>query len=111
MNIPELTASTLALFGGGESATEINAAIKTAAADTYERGHDGKKRKVTITLEFEQSEKKPEVIITTLQTKTTLPGGKKIEDLTTTNGEGSLFFKMESEEGEEEGPRAMKEAA
>lgn len=102
MTIPELTASTLALLGGGETATEINAAIKTAATDVYERGGDKKKRKVTVSIEMEQDEKRPERIHITLQTKTTLPGGKRIEDTLTTNGEGSLFMRVEGAEGEEE---------
>lgn len=102
MTISELTASIMALLGGGETATEINAGIKTAATDAYERGADKKKRRVAILIDFYQDEKKPERIHTELQVKTTLPGGKKIEDMLTTNGEGTLFMQVESQDGETE---------
>ena len=98
--IANLDAATLALFSGGDAADEINAALKTAALDTFNRGGDEKKRKVTLTIEMEQDPKDPKVLALSIQAKTTLPGGKKVTDLVQTDGKGSLFFKDEGAEGE-----------
>ena len=101
--IANLDAATLALFSGGDAADEINAALKTAALDTFNRGGDEKKRKVTLTIEMEQDPKDPKTLALSIQAKTTLPGGKKVTDLVQTDGKGSLFFKDEGDPAEVEG--------
>jgi hypothetical protein len=100
--IANLDAATLALFSGGDAADEINAALKTAALDTFNRGADEKKRKVTLTIEMEQSPKDPKTLALSIQAKTTLPGGKKVTDIVQTDGNGTLFFSDEGTEGEVE---------
>lgn len=101
--IAKLDAAILALFSGGDAADEINAALKTAALDTLERGKDEKKRKVTLVIEMEQSPKHPRILSVSIQAKTTLPGGKKVTDIVQTDGKGALFFSDEGAEGEVEG--------
>lgn len=104
--IANLDAATLALFSGGDAADEINAALKTAALDTFNRGADEKKRKVTLTIEMEQDAKDPKALHLSIQAKTTLPGGKVVRDLVTTDGRGTLFFADEGTEGEVYGDEA-----
>jgi hypothetical protein len=101
--IANLDAATLALFSGGDAADEINAALKTAALDTFERGKDEKSRKVVITIEMKQDEEKPQELIFSLQASPKLPGGKKITERVGTDGKGNLFFRDDGEEGEVEG--------
>jgi hypothetical protein len=50
----KLSVATIHQLDGGAVGLMIDAALRTAIADTEDRGDDGKARKVTVTFAFEQ---------------------------------------------------------
>lgn len=58
-----LTCDTLGDLDNGTARIAINGALSEAIKDTNERGDDGKSRKVTITLTFDQLKKSANVTV------------------------------------------------
>lgn len=99
MSLQTLSLATLGDLDRGAAGVAINHAIKTAIADTVDRGkEDGKARKVTITLEI-TSNPRGDIFDLGIDVKTTLPALRTSTTQASeryVEGKSHLLFQAES---------------